>query len=47
MNLFGPELGRLPIRSDYQITVVPDQPISGQPAELGMLQQDFSLWGPL
>ena len=35
------------IRSDYRITWVPDQPVSGQPAELGMLQQDFSLTGPL
>ena len=35
------------IRSDYRITWLPDQPVSGQPAELGMLQQDFSLTGPL
>ena len=47
LNLFSPELGKLPIRSDYRITTFPDQPVSGQPAELGLLQQDFSLAVPL
>jgi hypothetical protein len=47
LNLFSPELGKVLIRSDYRITWLPDQPVSGQPAELGMLQQDFSLTGPL
>jgi hypothetical protein len=47
LNLFSPELGKLPIRSDYRITVVPDQPVAGQPAELGLIQHDFSLGVPL
>lgn len=47
MNLFAPELGKLPIRSDYRVTLFPDQPVVGQPAELGMVQQDFSLSAPL
>ena len=46
LNLFSPEMGKLPIRSDYRITTFPDQPVSGQPAELGLLQQDFSLAVP-
>ena len=44
-NLFAPELGKLLIRSDYRVTTFPDQPVAGQPAELGLLQQDFSLVG--
>jgi hypothetical protein len=47
LNLFAPELGKLPIRSDYRITWFPDQPVAGQPAELGLFQQDFSLSVPL
>ncbi len=47
LNLFAPELGRLLIRSDYRITWFPDQPVAGQPAELGLFQQDFSLSVPL
>jgi hypothetical protein len=47
MTLFAPELGKLPIRSDYRVTLFPDQPVAGQPAELGMVQQDFSLSAPL
>jgi hypothetical protein len=47
LNLFAPELGKLPIRSDYRLTVSPDQPVAGQPAELGFVQHDFSLGVPL
>jgi hypothetical protein len=47
LNLFAPELGKLLIRSDYRITWFPDQPVAGQPAELGLFQQDFSLSVPL
>ncbi|HEX2502071.1 MAG TPA: hypothetical protein VHO73_11485 [Methylomirabilota bacterium] len=47
LNLFSPELGKLPIRSDYRITWFPDQPVAGQSAELGLLQQDFTLSAPL
>jgi hypothetical protein len=47
MNLFSPELGGAPIRSDYRVTFFPDQPVAGQQAELGLVQQDFSLRGPL
>jgi hypothetical protein len=47
MNLFSPELGELPVRSEYRITVVPDQPVIGQSAELGLLQHDFTLSTPL
>jgi hypothetical protein len=46
-NLFSPELGKLPLTSDYRLMYVPDQPVVDQPAELGMLQQDFSLSAPL
>ncbi len=47
LNLLAPELGQVRIRSDYRVTYFPDQPVSGQPAELGLLQQDFSLSGPI
>jgi hypothetical protein len=47
LNLFSPELGKLPVRAEYRITTFPDQPVAGQPAELGLLQQDFSLSGPV
>jgi hypothetical protein len=46
LNLFSPEMGKLPIRSDYRFTLYPDQPVEGQPAELGMMQHDFSLSVP-
>jgi hypothetical protein len=46
LNLFSPELGQLHIRSDYRFTLYPDQPVEGQPAELGMMQHDFSLSVP-
>jgi hypothetical protein len=47
MDLLSPELGKLPIRSDYRLTAVPDQPVDGQPADLGLVQHDFTLSGPL
>jgi hypothetical protein len=47
LNLANPELGKILVRSDYRITWYPDQPVSGQPTELGLFQQDFSLAGPL
>ena len=47
MTLFSPELGELPVRSDYRIMVLPDQKVSGQAAELGLLQHDFTLSVPL
>ena len=47
LNLLAPELGNLPVRSDYRITTFPDQPVARQSAELGWLQQDFSLSVPL
>jgi hypothetical protein len=46
-NLFAPELGELPIRSEYRVTYFPDQPVEGQNAELGLVQQDFTLSVPL
>jgi hypothetical protein len=46
-NMLNPELGKLLIRSDYRVTTFPDQPVKDQPAELGLLQQDFSLAVPL
>jgi hypothetical protein len=46
-NLFAPELGELPIRSEYRVTYFPDQPVEEQNAELGMVQQDFTLSVPL
>jgi hypothetical protein len=46
-SMFAPELGKLPLTSDYRFTYMPDQPVAGQPAELGWLQQDFSLSAPL
>ncbi len=45
--MFAPELGKLPLTSEYRVTYFPDQPVAGQPAELGLLQQDFSLSVPL
>jgi hypothetical protein len=47
LNLFASEFGQLRLRSDYRVTVFPDQPVAGQPAELGLLQQDFTLSVPL
>jgi hypothetical protein len=47
LDLFSPELGKLPVRSDYRLTYFPDQPVQGQPAELGWIQQDFSLYTPI
>lgn len=47
MDLMGPELGTLGIRSDYRVTVVPDQPVAGQSTDLGLVQHDFNLSGPL
>ena len=47
LNLFEPELGKLPVRADYRLTWFEDQPVVGQPAELGLLQQDFTLLTPL
>jgi hypothetical protein len=47
LNLFTPELGKLPFRADYRITVVPAQPVAGQPAELGWVQHDFTLGAPI
>jgi hypothetical protein len=47
LNLFASEFGQLRLRSDYRVTMFPDQPVAGQPAELGLLQQDFTLSVPL
>jgi hypothetical protein len=47
LDLFSGDFGQLRLRSDYRVTWFPDQPVAGQPAELGLLQQDFSLSGPL
>jgi len=47
MDLLSPELGKLPVRSDYRLTVVPDQPVDRQPTDLGLIQHDFTLAGPL
>jgi hypothetical protein len=47
MDLLSGELGKLGIRSDYRATVVPDQPVGGQPADLGLIQHDFTLTGPV
>jgi hypothetical protein len=46
-SLLGPELGGMPIRSDYRLTVVPDQQVAGQPTDLGWLQHDVSLSVPV
>ena len=46
-TLFSPELGQLLIRSEYRVTLFSDQPVSGQRAELGLIQQDFSLSVPV
>ena len=40
-------MGELRVRSEYRLTVFPDQPVAGQSAELGMLQHDFTLSVPL
>jgi len=47
LNLFAPEMGSIPVRSDYRVTIFPDQPVAGQHAELGLFQQDFTLSMPL
>jgi hypothetical protein len=47
VDLFSPELGALLVRSDYRLTYFWDQPVHGQPTELGWIQHDFSLVGPI
>jgi hypothetical protein len=47
LDLLGPQLGKLPIRSDYRITYFLDQPVANQPTELGLVQHDGTLSGPL
>ena len=43
MNLLNPEFTRAqPFRADYRLTVMPEQPVPGQPAELGWLQHDVT-----
>jgi hypothetical protein len=37
----------VPVRADYRLTVVPEQPVAAQPAELGLTQHDLTLAGPL
>jgi hypothetical protein len=47
LNLFEPELGKLRVRADYRVTWFEDQQVVGQAAELGLLQQDFTLIAPI
>jgi hypothetical protein len=47
LDLLDPAMGQLRPRAEYRLTVVPDQPVAGQPTELGMLQHDFRLTTPL
>jgi hypothetical protein len=40
-------VGHVPYRADYRITWFADEPVKGQPQDLGYTQQDFSLVFPL
>jgi hypothetical protein len=41
------DVGHTPYRADYRVTGYPDQPVSGQPTNLGMLRQDLTLSSPI
>lgn len=43
----GPDVGHLPVRADYRATWFPDEPVKGQPTQLGFVRQDFSLTCPI
>jgi hypothetical protein len=46
-NLAGPAVGHLQPRADYRITWFPEQPVKGQPTNLGEERQDLSAMYPL
>ena len=39
-------VGHLPFRADYRVTGFPDEPVQGQPTNLGYVRQDFSATCP-
>jgi hypothetical protein len=41
------ELGQMPFRVDYRFTLFPDEPVSGQRTDLGYLQHEAWLSGPI
>jgi hypothetical protein len=41
------DLGGVPFRADYRFTFFPEEPVSGQNADLGYLQHELWLTGPL
>ncbi len=43
----NPVVGHAPLRADYRVTWLPSEPISGQPTNLGYVQQDFSVSCPV
>jgi hypothetical protein len=45
-GLANPELGHVPWRATYRVTWYPDEHVSGQPTNLGFVQQDVSLLLP-
>jgi hypothetical protein len=45
--MMSPTVGNMPLRADYRVLWFPQQPVSGQPTNLGMVQEDFSFAAPL
>lgn len=43
----NPVVGKASLRTDYRVTWLPPQPVTGQSTNLGYVQQDFSLSFPL
>src|SRR5262245_59365773 len=41
------DLGGIPFRADYRFTFFPEEPVSGQNADLGYLQHELWLTGPV
>jgi hypothetical protein len=46
-SFMGPGVGHMLFRADYRATWYPAEPVTGQPTNLGYLQQDFSVACPV
>jgi hypothetical protein len=44
---FNPAVGHAPFRADYRATWFPDEPVAGQPTNLGYVEQEFSVSFPV
>ncbi len=46
-NWFNPSMGQMETRASYQGTILPSQPVQGQPTFLGFSRQDVNLAAPI